>query len=149
MHIITRACLSLQGVAMLSAKLEKAAKVWPVISDIVSVPRTEDEYERAVALLDELIDEVGEDEKHPLASLMDTLGTLIEAYEDRHLPEPVGDPISTLSFFMEEHGVSQNELPEIGNQTEVAEILSRKRELNIHQVRSLSKRFNVSPEVFL
>jgi HTH-type transcriptional regulator/antitoxin HigA len=50
---------------------------------------------------------------------------------------------------MEEHGVSQEDLPEIGNQTEVAEILSRKRELNIHQIRSLSKRFNVSPEIFL
>jgi HTH-type transcriptional regulator/antitoxin HigA len=134
---------------MLSVELEKAVKVWPVISSIVSVPRTEEEYNRAVALLDELIDEVGEDEKHPLASLMDTLGTLIEAYEDRHLPEPVGDPISTLAFFMEEHGVSQADLPEIGSQTEVSEILSRKRELNIHQIRSLSKRFHVSPEVFL
>jgi HTH-type transcriptional regulator/antitoxin HigA len=134
---------------MLSAELEKAVKVWPVISNIVSVPRTEEEYDRMVALLDELIDEVGEDEKHPLASLMDTLGTLIEAYEDKHFPEPVGDPISSLAFFMEEHGVSQEDLPEIGNQTEVAEILSRKRELNIHQIRSLSKRFNVSPEIFL
>ena len=134
---------------MLSTELENAVKVWPLISDIVSVPRTKDEYERAVALLDELIDEVGEDEKHPLATLMDTLGTLIEAYEDRHLPEPVGDPISTLAFFMEEHGVRQDDLPEIGSQTEVSEILSRKRELNIHQIRSLSKRFHVSPEVFL
>jgi HTH-type transcriptional regulator/antitoxin HigA len=134
---------------MLSAELEKAVTVWPVISNIVSVPRTEEEYERTVALLDELIDEVGEDEQHPLASLMDTLGILIEAYENKHIPEPVGDPISTLVFFMEEHGVSQDDLPEIGSQTEVAEILSRKRELNMHQIRSLSKRFNVSPEVFL
>ena len=134
---------------MLSAELEKAVKVWPLISTIVSVPRTEDEYERAIALLDELIDEVGEDEKHPLASLMDTLGTLIEAYEDKQFPEPAGDPVSTLAFFMEEHGVSEDDLPELGNQAEVSEILSRKRELNIHQIRSLSKRFHVSPEVFL
>ena len=134
---------------MLSAELEKAVKVWPVISTIVSVPRTEEEYDRMVALLDELIDEVGEDEKHPLASLMDTLGTLIEAYEDKHFPEPVGDPISSLAFFMEEHRVGQNDLPEIGSQTEVEEILSRKRELNIHQIRSLSKRFSVSPAVFM
>ncbi|MCI0695107.1 transcriptional regulator [candidate division KSB1 bacterium] len=134
---------------MLSAELEKVVGVWPLISNIVMVPRTEEEYDRMVALLDELIDEVGEDEKHPWASLMDTLGTLIEAYEDKHFPEPVGDPISSLAFFMEEHGVSQDELPEIGSQTEVAEVLSRKRELNIPQIRSLSKRFNVSPEIFL
>lgn len=80
---------------MLSAELKQAANVWPALANIVSVPRTEEEYERTVALLDELIDEVGENEKHPLASLMDTLGTLIEAYEDRHFPKPVGDPIST------------------------------------------------------
>jgi len=134
---------------MLSSELKQAANVWPIVSSIVSVPRTEEEYDRTVALLDELIDEVGEDEQHPLASLMDTLGTLVEAYEDRHFPEPAGDPISTLAFFMEQHGVQQNELPEIGSESEVSEILNRKRELNLDQIRSLSKRFNVSPEVFL
>jgi len=45
------------------------------------------DYDRLVALLDELIDEVGDDEKHPLASLMEVLGTLIEKYEDEHVPE--------------------------------------------------------------
>jgi HTH-type transcriptional regulator/antitoxin HigA len=44
-------------------------------------------YETAVALLDFLIDEVGEDESHPLASLMEVLGVLIEKYEDEHIPE--------------------------------------------------------------
>lgn len=34
-----------------------------------------------VALLDGVIDEVGEDEYHPLASLMETLGSLVETYE--------------------------------------------------------------------
>lgn len=82
-------------------------------------------------------------------SLMDTLGTLTEAYEDRHFPEPVGDPISTLAFFIEDHGVSRGDLPEIGSPTEVAEILNRKRELTLQQIHSLSNRFNVSPEVFL
>ena len=48
------------------------------------------EYERLVAVLDQLIDEVGEDESHPLASLMEVIGTLIEKYEDEHVPE-LGD----------------------------------------------------------
>ncbi len=134
---------------MLSTELQAAVKVWPLISEIVSVPRTKAEYDRAVALLDELIDEVGEDEKHPLATLMDTLGTLIEAYEDKHIPEPVSDPNSTLAFLMEEHGIGENDLSEIGNREAVSEILDGKRELNVKQIRSLSKRFNVSPEVFL
>ena len=37
-------------------------------------------------LLDTLIDEVGEDESHPLASLMEVVGILIEK-EDEHVPE--------------------------------------------------------------
>ena len=48
---------------------------------------TNAEYERLVAVLDQLIDEVGEDESHPLASLMDVIGTLIEKYEDEHVTE--------------------------------------------------------------
>lgn len=83
---------------MFSPAIEKAVHIWPMISNIFSVPRTEEKYERTVALLDELIDEVGENEKHPLASLLDTLGTLIDAYEDRHFPESVGKPISTLAL---------------------------------------------------
>ena len=44
-------------------------------------------YRRLVAFLDRLIDEVREDEKHPLASLMEVVGVLIERYEDEHVPE--------------------------------------------------------------
>jgi HTH-type transcriptional regulator / antitoxin HigA len=47
----------------------------------------EESYARLVSLLDGLIDEVGEDESHPLASLMEALGVLIEKYEDEHVAE--------------------------------------------------------------
>ncbi len=40
-----------------------------------------------VALLDQLIDEVGEDEAHPYSSLMELLAVLVEHYEDEHVPE--------------------------------------------------------------
>jgi len=49
--------------------------------------QTEQEYQETVTLLDSLIDQVGEDETHPLASLMEVLGVLIEKYEDDHIPE--------------------------------------------------------------
>jgi HTH-type transcriptional regulator/antitoxin HigA len=51
-------------------------------------PRNDREYRNLVKLLDRLIDEVGENESHPLASLMEVLGVLIEKYEDEHVPEP-------------------------------------------------------------
>jgi HTH-type transcriptional regulator/antitoxin HigA len=38
-------------------------------------------------MLDNLIDEIGENENHPLASLMEILGVLIENYEQENVPE--------------------------------------------------------------
>jgi HTH-type transcriptional regulator / antitoxin HigA len=66
-------------------ELAKLAEAWPPISRSVRVPRTKAEYEELVDFLDYLTDEVGEDENHPLASLMDVLGVLIEKYEDEHV----------------------------------------------------------------
>jgi HTH-type transcriptional regulator/antitoxin HigA len=69
------------------AELEKVTKTWPPISRAVRVPHTDADYRDLVQLLDRLTDEVGEDENHPLASLMDVLGVLIEKYEDEHVLE--------------------------------------------------------------
>ena len=113
------------------------------------MPHTEAEYKQAVSLLDELIDEVGEDEGHPLASLMETLGTLIETYEDSHLPDPIGDPISSLQEFMADHDLSLEDLPELGNEVIVTEILQGQRELTLPQIRALAQRFGVTPAVFV
>lgn len=72
---------------MSTAELEKVTKAWPPISHAVRVPHSESEYRELVELLDRITDEVGEDENHPLASLMDVLGVLVEKYEDEHVPE--------------------------------------------------------------
>lgn len=50
-------------------------------------PHAQSEYQRLTEVLDNLIDVVGEDEDHPLASLMEVIGVLIEKYEDEHVPE--------------------------------------------------------------
>ena len=60
---------------------------WSSLANKLIVPHTEEEYEQLVTVLDELIDEVGEDESHPLASLMEVIGVLIENYETEHIPE--------------------------------------------------------------
>ena len=60
---------------------------WPELSQSVFVPHTEVEYCRLVLLLDQLAEEVGNDESHPLASLMEVVGLLIEKYEDEQVPE--------------------------------------------------------------
>jgi len=74
---------------MQNLDVNKTADAWSSLAGTVFVPHTEDEYQRLVTLLDRLIDEVGENEAHPLASLMEIVGVLIEKYEDEHVTELV------------------------------------------------------------
>jgi HTH-type transcriptional regulator/antitoxin HigA len=75
---------------MLLKEMTPAVKAWQDLEPLIYVPHTEEAYLRLVAFLDKLIDEVGEDETHPLASLMEVVGTLIERYEDENVPELAG-----------------------------------------------------------
>ena len=121
---------------------------WTAISPLLSL-HNEEEYDRAVERLNHLLDEVGTDEQHPLYTLLDTLGTLIHAYEEVYHPIPECSGVEVLRFLMDEHGLTQSDLPEIGSQGVVSEVLRGKRELNIRQIRALAKRFQVSPAVFI
>ena len=67
--------------------VSKMASAWSSLAGTVFVPHSEEEYRRLVALLDDLIDEVGEDETHPLASLMEIVGVLIQNCDDQNVPE--------------------------------------------------------------
>lgn len=120
---------------------------WAALSPILTI-RNEAEYDRAITSLNLLLDEVGTDETHPLYELLDTLGTIIEAYEEENYSIPAGSGRGTLSYLMEEHGLKQSDLPELGSQGVVSELLSGKRELNIRQIRALSERFGISPAAF-
>ena len=121
---------------------------WAAISPLLSI-RGEHDYDLAVERLNKLLDEVGTDERHPLYTLLDTLGTIVHAYEEEHHPMPECRGGGILQFLMEEHGLTQSDLPEVGSQGVVSEVLSGKRELNVRQVRALAKRFHVSPAVFI
>ena len=115
----------------------------------LGVLRSEKDYRKAVASLDEIIDEIGENESHPLAELAEALALFIHSYEETHAKIPEAKGPDVLRSLMEAHGVKQSELPEIGSQGVVSEILSGERELNIRQIRRLAKRFGVSPAVFI
>ena len=99
--------------------------------------------------LDEIIDEIGQDEAHPLAELAEALALFIHSYEEIHAKLRATTGPEVLRSLMEEHGLTQSALPEIGSQGVVSEILSGERELNIRQIRQLTKRFGVSPTVFI
>ena len=121
---------------------------WTHVSDLFKI-RNEQDYDLAVEHLNTLLDEVGTDERHPLYSLLDTLGTVLHAWEEQHHSMPECEGADVLRFFMVEHNLTQSDLPEVGSQGVVSEILRGKRDLNVRQIRALSKRFGVSPSVFV
>lgn len=117
-------------------------------TDIAPI-RNEAHYARMTEMLEALLDETHGDEAHPAMDLADIVGDLIEDFEAEHhlLPETTG--LQAMHFLMEQHGLKQSDLPEIGSQGVVSEILTGKRELNIRQVRALGERFGVSAATFI
>ena len=117
-------------------------------TDIAPI-RDEAHYARMTKMLVALLDETKGDELHPAMGLVDIVGDLIEDYESEHHPLPDATGVQALKFLMEQHGLKQSDLSEIGSQGVVSEILTGKRGLNIRQVRALSERFGVSVATFV
>ena len=130
-------------------KLEKVVKIWPEVASVLAMPRTSAEYDDLIEIIGDLMDKINGNYNHHLVGLLDVLTLLAKKYEDEHLSIMDADPVDVLKFLMEEHGLSQSQLPEIGSQGVVSEVLHGIRRLNTKQIEKLSKRFNVSPAVFM
>ncbi len=111
--------------------------------------RTEQEYDAAVERLNALVDEIGDNPKDPRYRLIETLSVLIEAYDREHHSLPEASGVEVIRFLMEEHGLTQKDLPEIGSQGVVSEVLAGHRTLNVRQIQALTQRFGVDPGAFL
>lgn len=105
-------------------------------------------YDALAAILDGLLPLIGDGENHPLASLASNIGNLLAAYDEAHRPMPEVTGADVLRYLMQEHQLSQSDLPEIGAQSVVSEILAGNRQLNVRHIRALAERFSVPVEVF-
>jgi len=121
---------------------------WSVVRPLFSI-RNENEYDKAIERLNTLIDEIGDNEQHPLYELLDTLGAVIHTYEEKHYPMPECSGVEMLQFLMEEHQLEPSDLREIGTPDIIWEILSGERELTVKHLQALAARFHVSPAVFV
>jgi len=106
-------------------------------------------YERLLTCVDALMDDYDDRPGNPLGGLLLLLTERIREYEERKQPWPeTSTPASLLAFLMEQHGLRQSDLPEIGAQSVVSAVLAGKRELNLRQVKALATRFRVPMEAF-
>lgn len=70
----------------LDAQVATALHVWPDLTPLVFVPRNEHEFLRLLEVTNHIANIVRSDEQHPLASLLDVLGSLVEQYEAENDP---------------------------------------------------------------
>src|SRR3954467_956867 len=122
--------------------LERTREHGQALEPLLTI-RDEQDYAAAIERLDTLLREVGDDERHPLYWLLDTLGTLVHAYEEEHVLIPEASGPEALEYLMEEHGLRPEDLPELGEAKAVHAILARERELHLGEVRALAERFRV------
>ena len=107
------------------------------------------QYERLQAFAAELADQLPDNANDPLWGLVSLLADRIREYENRVHPWPNLPPHEFLRALMTEHGLSQKDLPEVGTQSVMSEILAGKRALNLRQVKAIAARFHVPMEVLV
>jgi len=83
----------------------------------------------------------------PQGEKLDVMVTLIEAYEAKHFPMGLPDPVEAIKFEMERKGLTVKDLePMIGKPNRVYEILNRKRSLTLKMIWSLHKGLGIPAE---
>ena len=115
----------------------------------VTSVHTEEDYARATATIEVLLDEIGDDETNPLADVLDYLAAQVKAYEDERFSIPKAEPPDLLRFLMEQHGLSQEDLRDCAPQSRISEILAGKRSISKETAKRLALRFNVHRDLFL
>lgn len=111
--------------------------------------RSDEEYDRTVALMNNLLDIVGDDEIHALSGLLDLVSELVEDYDAEHFAIEASEPREILRYLIEARGLKQGDLAEVVPQSNLSAILAGKRKISATLAGKLAKFFNISPAVFV
>jgi HTH-type transcriptional regulator/antitoxin HigA len=147
----------MEGEKVMSATAERVPapaailQAWTPFKELVGVTsvRTEAEYAKAIALINELLDEVGDNEAHPLAEVLDLIATQVKAYEDEHVQIPDAEPREVLRFLIEQNDLKQGDLDDVAPQSRISEILTGARPVSKEIAKRLAKRFHVHADLFI
>jgi len=129
-------------------KLLDRQPIHQFVTDYLQEIKTEDSYEQAKGVLKELMLETDDSPDNPYNGLMECFAILVERYEDIHYSMKPVSARDMLKFLMDQHGLRQKDLPELGNQAKVSDILNGRRKLSLTHIQRLAERFGVSPAVF-
>jgi HTH-type transcriptional regulator / antitoxin HigA len=130
---------------------EAILEAWRPFKKVIGVTsiRTEEDYNRAMSLINSLLDVIKGDEEHPLADVLNYLSDLVIPYEEEHYSIGNASPRDLLEFLMEQQGLKQEDLADCAPQSRISEILNGKRTISKEIARRLAKRFKVSIDLFI
>ena len=94
--------------------------------------KTKRDYLRALKDIEGLMDA----KRGPLeGDRLDVLVTLVEAWEAKHYPIDLPDPVEAIKYHMQQNGLEPRDLvPYIGSRNRVYEVLNRRRPLTLRMV---------------
>ncbi len=133
----------------MNTALKKKVEYWGHLLPYAHIPRNESEYKKLLVIVDKLMAMSRRVKDERVISFLQLIAKNIEEYESHRFSTKQASPLEILQFLMEEHDLGQGDLPEIGSQSLVSKILCGERQLTVEHIQKLSKRFGVSPSVFI
>ena len=132
-------------------EIQQIAKRYRALCEMVPLKSITSESGYAVAIdrLTQLLDAGGADQRNELAGLVDALGQMIQAYEQRRHVVPEAHPRDVLRYLMNDRGLNQSDLADVASQGTISDILTGKRDISKALARKLAERFGVSVAVFV
>jgi HTH-type transcriptional regulator/antitoxin HigA len=119
------------------------------LSDAVLVRpiRTAADYKAALAEVDQLFDA---EPNTPADARLEVLLTLVEAYEERHFPMGMPDPIAMIEHVLEAQGLTRSDLePYIGPRQRVWAVMEKRRRLTLPMIRRLAAGLKIPVDVLI
>jgi HTH-type transcriptional regulator / antitoxin HigA len=133
----------------MESTLERAAKTWDMLAPVIDTPKDDHDYDKLLSDIEIAIDLNRDRNSKELLQLINSMSTAALNYQAGNSPKIESTGLDALRYLVKLHRVRQNDLPEIGSQGVVSEVLSGKRALTLRHVKGLSKRFKVSPNTFI
>lgn len=131
---------------------KKTKRAFSVPLTAFKKPTNAEEYHYLETILDKLIDEVRDEENHPLAIALQIIGENMEQFDNENSIE-IGKDVSDiemLKYLMQQNNLQQKDLaPIFGGQANVSKFLNGERSLSKKQITGLRNKFNISADFFL
>jgi HTH-type transcriptional regulator/antitoxin HigA len=111
--------------------------------------RTKDDYKAALREVSAYFDNEPTPGT-PDGDRFEILLTLVEAYESKHFPVDLPDPVEAIKFRMDQAGLTPKDLvPFIGRLNRVYEILNRKRPLTLNMIWKLHEKLGIPADCLI